>query len=57
MLLTILEILVSWTAISLITAWLLTWRARRDRRELANHSWPLPEGSILGNHPRRASKS
>ena len=49
----ILKILAVWLVISFITAWLLTWRTRRDRRELANHLSPLPEGSILGNHPER----
>jgi hypothetical protein len=28
---------------------------RRLRKSLTNHLPPLPEGSILGNHPRRVS--
>ena len=53
MLMTLLKILAAWTAVSFVAAWLLTWRTRRDRREQTNHLAPLPERSILGNHPER----
>lgn len=51
---TILEILLVWMAVSIITFALAWYWMKVSKREPANHLPPLPHNSILGKQQKRA---
>jgi len=51
----ILKILAMWTMVSIALALVIGPFLKRMRMEQTIRDYPLPEGSILGNHPERVS--